>query len=554
MTHQYISSAVAVFIRAAVFLLLTCVAALAAFLYWQHNAIRFYSEALRAAHVEDSVVIRGTVYLIADGAVQHDSEQLSVRLRHAALRTAYEKTAARRAPFVALAGTPPDAMRAAIHALEDAQITLAEAQDSQKDALVVADALYPIAFLTAVADLEAARLSFLGSGSDTDARRYAEALQHAFDQYGHDIGAFERAFKRIIPESMPAYATEASILKRTHALQMISDLAAGAEREQRASGKRALCFMGLTFMCADDLAFASILPVEDRQITAEESARATTISALLIRGSVLPRGFSRPLVALSSSACLRADRAPLFILDADASPLRTIFFAGDMRFVESGAHTNVPFYRYFAERSVRYVPNSPLSYYECPAFGSDWGRVFATEAVRRFAAQESVSQYAVDAEQSALRSLEQSLASTSMIKESDSIAYIRAGIALAERGALPKRTSDAIASLSLQIRNRSAGFDALIAAVAASEVLHVAHENAEVPRSNDAVFLFFTRSAFLPLFLSHNPSLTSARAPEAHTGSRSDEPFVWLSSMPSTAALTEELIEAIDFFMHMPTS
>lgn len=222
-------------------------------------------------------------------------------------------------------------------------------------------------------------------------------------------------------------------------------------------------------------------------------------------------------------------------------------FVGDLHFIDSGAHASVPFYGYFSGKNVRFVNLSPTTYYQCMQSDVDLGALHLLRDVTSFASREKLSQYAGGAERVALENLERKASSSSVISLSDIVEYIYA----AEHSAIPAETEDALVTLHLRTSYASDGLYATMRDVVrrGRDNIRLADEES-VQEEFDAIYLFFTRSAFSALFMGSNLSASGTHDPlfRMNTLPPSLQPYVFYSSLPKTPPIRQQIIEDETFF------
>ena len=494
----------------------------------RHHAAEYFADALADANEDESVVIQGNEYRVENGRVFRGSNEIRGEARLPALQLAYEKVIAARSPILGLAGTDPASLANAASTLASSSAQLAALQSSPWARAAVGKSLYPLDFLQALAKLEAARQAFLKSGDERDAKTYMSSLTDTLQKYRSNINSFSRSFTTAVPKGAPAYATESRILTRADSLRAIATLQAAANTARSKARMRSLCVAGLTMLCdTRDLSITSHTIASTSESGVDVSLR--TRSLLYSAGSIAARGSQA--VELTSSDCVNADKAPIFLIDESGSPLERFFFLGDWRFVRTADQSDTTLYAAFAKHGIAYAPTQPTSYYECLEAASDWARVAGALSVAHFSKASPLSQFASGGAQAELRTLEKALAS-STVREADAFRYVDLSNEL-PASSVPASDRARLAAVSLALRDRSAAFDAFVASIAAGEALNVERARSGMLRANDAATLFYTRSAFASLFLSQNPSIVSASLVfQPNDASRASQPFVWLSDLP----------------------
>lgn len=510
------------------------------------EATLFFGERLRAIGGEEVVVLKGISYRVQSGTIG-TSSILSNDMRYRILSLAYLKELTERSPHLSLAGTDPGKLRDAVTELGGMAAELSASQEIPSNDIA---ALYPLSFLAALAETEQARLTFLASGKDADANDYAAKLARATASYMRHIVDFKAAFERAVPISARPYATERNIISREGALEALDSLSAAMMKMQLLIKKRERCVRGETALCnAEDEMFAQLQPV---QSSAPHSSDTLAL-AVHIRDTLRELGIDipavdNPLVSLSESACIRGDAGagPLFVMSELG-----VMNVGDIRFLSTDTYKQVPFYKYFYDRGILYIPVFHFSHYKCQEMAGDVGRVLAVRAVRAFARETPQSARAPTSEAAALRLLEDKLSSPEVIYESDATAYIAA----AQRSSASKTPplAAAVASLSLEMRGHSAGLDEVV-----RNISRIERENLSLSRDGIEVdlappYLFFVRSAFPSLLLADNVSATGQLTQlfPRNDIPPAEQPFVSFSSLVGDAAAFAEIKKGMAFFYNL---
>lgn len=508
---------------------------------YERYATHVLSDALYNAVVRENVSIGGTDYRVESGNVYKNGKLTQGTRAFAALRLAYAKALARRSPLIALAGTDPDALLAAVTGLKTTSDELANIQEKKADADLVRSSLYPIAFLSAAAKLEQARIAFLSSGSDLDEKAYAAAQYDAVSTFDRDLARYRRAFEQSVPADAREYLQVASIINRAGVLKVMQALAEGMGGTKRQMQMRTLCTAGLVATCRQtDIEIPPLPQKKYSEVPSDSLRLAMEVRSIFAEAGNNRETNSQPLILLSDSACAtRIPSAPLFISDRNSVPDRPgkvaiVKFVGDIRFLESETLRAVPFFKFLADNDVRYVSSSPLTHYMCSSSGRDIGTVLAVRAVGAFAQRAILHEYAEGVDAKRLSELEEALSAGSpVIKESDALAYLAAAEDLAMAGALPREEAYAVDELSLAIRNATAGYDVAVDMLSGIEDTNMRIFARDVPVDISLPYLFFFRSALELLFMGGNPSATdlSGNLFETYVG---EQPYVYYSQMPTT--------------------
>lgn len=520
------------------------------FTHHEENLRVFFSDALRSARIEEDVLIGETRYHVQAGNTYKNGQPVPDYEALSALRLAYEKTIARRTPLMAIAGTDPDDLEDAIRALEETRSHLAELQETPHETFLVQSALYPIAFLRSLAELERARLAFIESGSQFDAWKYRIAMRDIFSIYRHDLYVFRRAFLRGVPENVRGYATPRKIITRHGILRALDDLTRGINKTESRFRRRLDCTHGRQDLCAhEDLLLPKLIEPPEQSVSPQASSLVRKVTSLLVSAGIPLDTTDSSTVLLSKSLCTEPDRAgPFYSIYPDETGKyrgQRILFTGDLRFVRSEEHRRVPFFDYLKERRVAYVL-VPLGHYTCLEIGHDWGRLFSTLAVRDVAVHSPLSAIAPWEMLGKLKKLEASLTS-SIVKERDAVEYVATAQRLTVETEIPQDILKKIEPLLLQIHNKSTNLDQMVLDVARTEG-EAAHLNKKGIAIDISVpYLFFVRSGFPLLFLSTNPSAVGTLEDlfEVKTTPADSEPYLYYSSMRLDSRIREVLVHDV---------
>ncbi len=541
-----------------IFVAVVCISLLAGVSVWHRSktehVIAFFATALTNANISEHVTINGFHYVVTGGSVIGADGYVEGRTREIALRLAYEKAAARYSPRIALPGIDIGMLRSTTDELSQLAVTLALRQRNSLTEDMVRRDLYPTGFLTAVAHAEETRRSFLLSGSEVDARAYEQTQMNALQSFTLDSNAFARAFSVIVPGDIPEYATERTIVERPDILAAITKLQMSMEETGADVRRRIACVRGATQQCdTGDITLPPLPQASGPTIHIEDLALSKDVHSILTEAGAQ---FSDDhYYVLEKSACisLLSRGAPLFSFTYDTLDNGTIasssspVFVGDIHFIDSNVHVMVPFYRYFAEKSVRLVNLSPTTYYQCMQSDVDLGELYILRDVTSFASRENLSRYAAGSDKVVLEHFERKASSPSIISLSDIVPYMYA----AEHSAIPAETRDALVALHLRISYASDGLYATMRDVVRRGRVDIRLADQEsVPKEFDAEYLFFTRSAFSALFMGSNLSASGMHDPlfQTNTLPLSSQPYVFYSSLPKTALMRQHVIADETFF------
>ena len=527
------------------------VAGIAGTLYWnQSYAASFYARTLADAHTYEVVTIDNAPYVVDRGLVTLDGKSISGWRTFRILSLAYEKAMAERSPLLALPGVKPDKLLSALVLLKDEQARLALSQKNPAEADMVKTSLYPIQFLESAAALEQARQTFITTGDVTDAVRYRHLLKSTLRTYQHDLEQFRSAFQTVVSSTTPAYGTDTYIIDysgMTGAFVMLED---GITKMKNVLRMRALCTHGITAVCArGDIYFPETQNFP--QETAIDSSITEGVTALYTAA-----GFplsDEPSITLSSSSCTPRGAPTTFsfirygtsIADQYLTPL----FTGDILFIKSARYESAPFYQYFDDSGINYVPVDPLTYYECPEASRDFASALSVLEIIRFAKKYDASRYLTDSDAGTIETLRNRLLGT-MVHERDATEYIATlRITLPSIGAT-KSLHQALDALSLSLSYGTAGLTELISTIVQFESGNRVIAERGVAFDVSARNLFYIRSGFGSLFLITSPTVyNSSTSPFRANGmTKSEKPYAQYSEIKSTPGIRNIIQRDMKFF------
>ncbi len=517
----------------------------------KRTEVAFFSNALRDAHIEETVSIRGVSYRVSLGAVANEAGPVAGAVERTALRLAYEKSAARNNPLLALPDIDIDFFRASVTNLRSTASQLAVRQTRSNQTFSVQHFLYPIDFLEELANLEVARRQFLNVGDDESARRYRIQLLSTVHAFQRDRAAFERAFKKAVPLDAPSFATPQSIVSRDDFIDALDQLEKDAGNVANSMRNRFTCFRGHVRACTST---EILLPEFQTTFAAPVHPEARTFAgrALDIFERSGYRFTSSQLLLLPDSACtpLNSSTAPLFSMrDNGSGTLPSPLFVGDILFVESAPYAGLPYIGYFAAHHIPYVYMSSLSYYECVGAQADLGTVMAAYAVKDFALRQTLSMRASGNLATELERLENTFASAYIITTADVETYLTYARTLSESPDFPESISHDVRSLWLRMRTKSDGILGVVRDINTYETKHL-HFPPEAAIDFDATYLFFARSGFLSL-VPNSLNITLHGTDQifpANTLSADVQPYALLSELSNETLSTTDAISYMRFF------
>ena len=501
----------------------------------------FYSSALRP-FAEIRVSLGTEQYTVRNGLVFLNGTTVAEKESGDVLRLAYEKMAATRNPLMALAGTDPEKMSAIADTLQETAVLLSKQQQNARDAFLVRSALYPVSFLRSGAALEAARLSFVSSGSDQDARAYEFALGAALDAYRRDLARFRSAFRESVPSDSRPFVAQQNFISYDGVLDALAVLDSGADTVRKQHERRMRCVRGDATQC-DSLDIALPALRKPEMVAIPDGALALAREIRDIGFGIDPQFTSKtdPFFMLSRSSCLdlRDGTAPLFSFRnlpsfSNVSSSTAPYLMGDIRFIPSATYKDFPFFGYFAQNNITYVLSQPWTYYACQSSDADLGILTALRGVRMFALRSHPSTYAAGADAPILRRLESKFASSPVMTESDAVNYLETAAHILDNPATPPDVADRLITLVLQMKNRSDGAYQSAFEIALDEQTNVLLNTvfgADIDL--DIRYLFYLRSGFAALFLDSNPSATGehGRLFPSNTLASTEQPFVYYSEL-----------------------
>ncbi len=481
----------------------------------------FYKEMLGAARITESVSVNGNTYLEKDGSVYDGAVLVAGPDQGAALLLAYEKSVARRNPLMAIAGTDSDRMDAAVRQLIQTQRALAESQSNLRDSALILGALYPIDFLRSISNLERMRQQFLKSGDSMDATRYELALTETANAYEEDLEKFRRGFTQAVPPGTSSYVTEGGHISRTGILNVIDTRAVQAHTTEQNILKRQRCFSGEVLYCTkEDIS----LPVHEKVLTQKTRAPSAT---------ELKEG---PITQLTDPTCTAGFPTSVFFLEQTRTTPQFSYVVprliGDARLIDTATQSTVPFYSFFASRGMRYIPNSPMAYYECASFVHDASGIFTTDAIRDLSIQKPLSTYAHSFAKP-LGKIENSLVSKQQaLNEVVAMQYVALGLEALQQQDFSEEGAHVATELSLIERNRSGGYDNQIFDIAALESANAQLSKRGVPIGLGLLYLFYVRNAFEIFFMIDNQSVGPVdTVTEGPATPPAQQPYVYYSNL-----------------------
>lgn len=517
------------------------------------KAVAFFSTALARASINETVVVNNISYTVTKGNVVRDGKEVTGIRSLPIVRLAYAKTLATRNPLLAIAGTDPEQLRDALHELTATRAALADVQSNERVAGFVKSSLYPIDYLQSMADVEMYRLAFVASGRDDDEARYRQAQHSAATSLLNDLRKFEKSFRIAVPNNAKAYAMANEIVTYEKVLTSIEEIERGILETTQKLHIRAHCLRGFVSRCnTEDLRLPQLSLSPSIPLSRAEKEQARRSAQMLT--TAINRKADGPLV-VAGDACNGTHTAPPVYIPLarptdDSGRFARVELVGDMRFIKSDA-SDTPFIRYFAAQGLHYVPHSVMSYYRCSDADTLQKEVYGVLEVSKFIDRTPLSVFARGETQDRLVALESRLVSTNeFITKDDAVRYLTEAVQLLETAALPKEIENELVSLILQFHTNSTQFDSVINDIVWSENSNVRLLDDNVGIELAGEYLFYVRSAFPALFLTDNPSImgTSLLSMQKNSIPEDEQPFVWLSSLPRSAATESTLIRDMHYF------
>jgi len=513
------------------------------------DAALFFSQALASHNIEETVVIRGNTYHVGqDGRYEFD---LPV------LRLAYEKAVARYHPLFAMPGVNTEELASAVDELSLVQQVIAARQDDGLSAALVASQLYPTAFLHALGELESRRRAFLESGTPNDAERYRLQERTVVSEFERALRSFRRGFLASVPTDIGTYVTDSSIVTRDGVLDALAKIQESGEASAQILQERSWCFLGSISSCTtQDL----MLPTID--MDRHGAAQPSLSSRLLlddVRHILTESGIAfapnEPLFLLAKNSCVkeRPDTAPFFALGtsqtAKTPQYYSVLYIGDIHALRTAPHASFPFFNFFAQRGIEFVPIRPLDYYHCPEAGRDSGTILAMANTRTFALKNTLSVGAPQEYRALLAELERPL-SSNVVNESDVATYLKAVASPEIFVHLDKETRDEFITSYLQFAYRSLGTFQDIREIARIEDGNLSLVKLGVEIDFATVNFFFARSGFVSLIGGDNASAAGNHAAlfEPNLLSDAEQPVVRLSEFSRTQETRQRFIRDYSFF------
>lgn len=445
----------------------------------------YFRDAVKNAQIEEAVSVGGKTYTVAGASVTTDGGEVLGEEALSALSLAYAVTLAKRSPLVALPGTDPDALDTEVNELRRVQLLFAGDQARESDSEAIANALYPIDFLHALAGAERARRTFIASGSDQDRETYEQAVDAAIAAHKKDAALFVQARKKFGARNV-ALQTFGGIQDDETIDAALDVLENSASRLGSESRERQDCLAGKVRKCnPEDLAFPlpDIPHVPDVDI---ERVRAATevYNALGFSGN------PSPPVALATSGCVAIVEPPYVFRLTDTELgfryVGDIFFSTSTRPIRTLTRGRV-------NASVESFTQT--TYYRCPELGRDLSRIRTVIDVADFAKMRP-----------SLAPAQAAPLFAEVIKESDAMAYVSAAFSADD---VSRSDKDALLGLALTFKTNSSGLDRVLTQMRELAEGHRGLAQTGFPFDLGVKTLFSTHTVFPSVFQIYNPSVTA---------------------------------------------
>lgn len=463
----------------------------------------FFSAALRQAGASATVLVFGRRYGVVNGnVVAQDAAPVTLRERLQALEVAYALVLARRSPILGVPGVDPELLRKAARQLDDTAETLAADQKNPADASAVSTALYPTAFLRALAETEARRQSFLASGSSQDEHAYASALENALREERLAQGRFSAVFDDFASVEPFKFPGAGGTISTESARTALYAIAQGIDQNEERFSLQNACLRGEVSACAPTDLAAPAVPVI-RQASPPPPPQVSDIQRLFAQAYGRSGRHIHAITALDDSQCLSALPPPYYVIPALRSKAgkRTfaISYRGDLYLRPTQGTGPVNVYQ-ARTLDISYSPVNPLIFYLCPQVGKDIGTLYAVEDIADFAKSHPSL---APAERSRL------FARADVVYEHDAAAYLAAAMRSIQTSPTPftPAAQAKLEELVLEYQYQTAGLGVLVDDIAQVDAGDSRLRGRGVPFDLSAKTLFLTHSAF--------PSLLPSPAPYA---------------------------------------
>ncbi len=472
----------------------------------QAAADTFFSSVLQTMSTEEVVVYRGKSFRIHGGLVEaEDGMRTSTTAARNALRLAYARTLASRAPLLSAAGSDPQLLEDSTHQLAEVMDELAGVQMTAQETSAIRS-LYPIHFLLSLAELEKARRTFIASGTDTDGDLYHASLRRALAAGRQDSTYFRKTYELITAGKKAQFQGFGGSISVQSMLDTSRSIESEFERLGSQSQELDACLKGRIENCyPDSLILGRAFP-----LSAAKTPRVSTASRTLIDSvrTLYAETFTKrasPIftnstpIVLTQSVCLRELPHPHVVIVGNEEPLgiAPLWYVGDVIFSPT-ENTKAPMLQYLAKKyDMRFSRINPTMFYLCPDVGTDLTRAKAVRASAKFAERHP----------EIARTYRSALLSTGDVwYESDAYVYTREALIEVLTQANSPGELRELEEIVLLWSSGSAGLDLIVA-----NIVRITQNNLDTyaegaPHDLSAQTLFLTHAAFPTLLLASDTS------------------------------------------------
>ena len=357
------------------------------------EAASFFRATLAREGIQRTVLVAETPYRVQDGGVSRASgAPASEGQTLQALRVAYAVTVAERSPLFGLAGSDPVEVEEYAIVLKEVTGEIAALQETETAADAVKRALYPTAFLAALADAERARRDFIRTPSETLRTEYDSSLRTALAAYEMDLRAFIRALTSTADGKVGYEVMSGTITKQ-------SFLAAAERALERVGAVRQIhddresCVRGEVQRCSPaDLALPELILSEIVRPSPLELSIAEELLSIYkeVLSEEVP--FDGVVIALYDGVCVPDAPDPqLYLFRKEKGGKEPhlggyLWYASDffsyeteppVRLLEEGQVSPLTVLQ---DAEVLFTHYKPTAYYLCPQLGAEISRARATQA------------------------------------------------------------------------------------------------------------------------------------------------------------------------------
>ena len=486
------------------------------FLAYGAHTYRFFSNELRHQGISESVRVGNRTYAVSNGAVFSEDVRVRGLTALRALRVAYGKALAGRSPLLGLEGTDPEALRANTTLLKKTMDEFSLLQETDEDAALVKNALYPVDFLYALSSLESARKQFIASGSEPDLRLYMDSFDPVFTSGIQDAKKLLDAFVyETSSGTLPQTVNFAGTLSATSTIASLASIPDALARIKKQTEKRSLCLSGITLLCPQ--LSLSAIEVESTQ-SLEESApnirhtvetQIASIFRSVTRMSVYDASYAP--VRLERSVCLASFPPPYNFETSIRLHINfdLLHYLDDMYFIPTAGDSG-PVPEFLRDGyGLDYLKMNPMAFYLCPHLIEDVS-----------IAQATLQTVALANNYSDIPNAYRDVLLSGVPDSKNASAYIREAADRIQRESLPAGYVREVLSVSLMFTQKSAALDAVVAHIVDISTHDLTMVQKGIPLDLSAKNLFYTHTAAPSLFLFHQIGALSPLTSNATNGSR----------------------------------